>query len=125
LRAAGTELRSVAAHPGYAATNLQFAATPSRVERAASVVLNRVYAQSADLGALPTLYAATADIAGGSYVGPDGFMEGRGHPKLVGATRAAKDADAARRLWKISEELTGVRFDLAGSTVAERGQAAS
>jgi NAD(P)-dependent dehydrogenase (short-subunit alcohol dehydrogenase family) len=125
LRAAGKELRSVAAHPGYAATNLQFAATPSRVERVASAVLNRVYAQSADLGALPTLYAATADIAGGSYVGPDGFLEGRGHPKLVGATRAAKDPEAARRLWTISEEVTGVQFDFAGSTVVERGEATS
>jgi NAD(P)-dependent dehydrogenase (short-subunit alcohol dehydrogenase family) len=125
LRAAGKELRSIAAHPGYAATNLQFAATPSRVERVVSVVLNSVYAQSADLGALPTLYAATADVPGGSYVGPDGFMEGRGHPKLVGATRAAKDADAGRRLWTTSEELTGVQFEFAGSTVAERDQTPS
>jgi NAD(P)-dependent dehydrogenase (short-subunit alcohol dehydrogenase family) len=111
LRAGEAGLLSVAAHPGYAATNLQFAATPSRIERIGSVVLNRVWAQDAEHGALPTLYAATADIAGGSFVGPDGFQEMRGHPTLVKPTRAAQDPDTARRLWDVSESLTGVSFD--------------
>jgi len=106
---------SVAAHPGYSATNLQFAATPSRIERLGSVVLNRVVAQSAEQGALPTLYAATADIPGGSFVGPDGFQEMRGKPKVVTPTRAARDPEAAQRLWEVSEQLTGVTFAFAGS----------
>ena len=113
LRAADSELLSVAAHPGYAATNLQFAATPSRIERIGSEILNRVYAQDADHGALPTLYAATADIPGGAFVGPDGFQEMRGHPTLVKPTSAARDPETAQRLWQVSEELTGVRFDFA------------
>ena len=77
-------------------------------------VSNRVVAQSDEMGALPQLYAATvADLLGGSYVGPDGFQEQRGHPALVGSTGASKDRDAARRLWEVSEELTGVAFELA------------
>jgi NAD(P)-dependent dehydrogenase (short-subunit alcohol dehydrogenase family) len=118
LRAAGAELESFAAHPGYAATNLQFAATPSRVERLGSVILNRVVAQDADHGALPTLYAATADIPSGSFVGPDGLKEQRGHPTLVKPARAARDPETARRLWEVSEDLTGVRFDFKPSGVA-------
>jgi NAD(P)-dependent dehydrogenase (short-subunit alcohol dehydrogenase family) len=110
LEATDADLLSVAAHPGYSATNLQFAATPSRIERLASVVLNRVYAQSAERGAAPTLYAATADIPGGSFVGPDGFQEMRGEPRIVKSTRAARDPETALRLWALSEQLTGVRF---------------
>ena len=64
------------------------------------------------MGALPTLYAATQDIPGDSYVGPDGFQEQRGHPTLVGRNAAARDAETARRLWELSEELTGVSFPL-------------
>jgi NAD(P)-dependent dehydrogenase (short-subunit alcohol dehydrogenase family) len=110
-REAGMPLRSIAAHPGYSATNLQFAGPTALHERVVMAVTNRLIAQSADMGALPTLYAATVpELEGGSYVGPDGFMEGRGHPKLVRARRAAYDTDAARRLWETSEELTGVHF---------------
>jgi NAD(P)-dependent dehydrogenase (short-subunit alcohol dehydrogenase family) len=112
LRAAAAEQFSLAAHPGYSATNLQFAATPSRIEKLGSLVLNRVYAQSATSGALPTLYAATAEIPSGVFVGPDGFQEMRGNPTIVTPTRAARDPETARRLWDISEQLTGVRFAL-------------
>ena len=56
------------------------------------------------------LYAATEDLPGGSYVGPDGFHEGRGHPTLVGRSAAASDAETARALWDASEQLTGVTF---------------
>jgi NAD(P)-dependent dehydrogenase (short-subunit alcohol dehydrogenase family) len=63
--------------------------------------------------ARPTLYAASADIAGGTYIGPDGFQEIRGKPTTVRATRAARDPHTARRLWEVSEALTGVRFALA------------
>ena len=77
-------------------------------------VSNKVLAQSAEMGALPTLYAATVkDLPGGSYVGPDGVGEQRGHPQLVDSTSASKDRAAARRLWDVSEQLTGVSFDLA------------
>jgi hypothetical protein len=68
------------------------------------------------MGALPTLYAATQNLRGDSYVGPDGFQEGRGHPKLVGRSDAACDIATARRLWELSEQLTGVTFPLASAT---------
>jgi NAD(P)-dependent dehydrogenase (short-subunit alcohol dehydrogenase family) len=117
LRATDADVLSVAAHPGYTATNLQFAATPSRIERIGSLVLNRIYAQGVDRGALPTLYAAVADVPGGSFVGPDGFQEMRGQPKIVVPTRAARDPEKARRLWEISEQLTGVHFALSSDSV--------
>jgi NAD(P)-dependent dehydrogenase (short-subunit alcohol dehydrogenase family) len=120
LRAAESDLLSVAAHPGYAATNLQFAVTPSRIERIGSEILNRVYAQDADHGALPTLYAATADIPGGSFVGPDGFQEMRGHPKVVKPSSAARNPQTARRLWDISEQLTAVHFEFDAAPTAVR-----
>jgi NAD(P)-dependent dehydrogenase (short-subunit alcohol dehydrogenase family) len=110
-RAAGTKLVSTAAHPGYAATNLQFAASPHRWERAAGWVGNLLFAQSADMGALPTLYAATVpDLSGGSFVGPDGSKGQRGHPHLVTAADRAYDEQTARRLWEVSEQLTGVSY---------------
>jgi NAD(P)-dependent dehydrogenase (short-subunit alcohol dehydrogenase family) len=107
---AGTALKSLAAHPGYSRTNLQFAAPPV-YERAIMAVTNVLFGQSAEMGALPTLYAATVpDLPGGSYVGPDGFMEQRGHPRVVTAAGKAYDEDAWRRLWEVSEELTGVSY---------------
>jgi NAD(P)-dependent dehydrogenase (short-subunit alcohol dehydrogenase family) len=111
LTAAGSAVLATAAHPGYAATNLQFH-SGRRVLDIVSIVGNRLLAQDADGGALPTLYAAVADIPGNSFAGPGGFMEQRGAPKLVGRTDAAQDTDVARRLWDVSEELTGVRFPL-------------
>jgi len=116
LRAAGSTIRSLAAHPGYAATNLQFAAAP-KLDRMVMAVGNRVMAQSAEMGALPLLYAATyPGLEGGIYAGPDSFFEQRGHPKPVGSTSAARDEDLARRLWAVSEELTGVHFRIPGGT---------
>jgi NAD(P)-dependent dehydrogenase (short-subunit alcohol dehydrogenase family) len=110
LDAAGSPLRSVAAHPGWAATNLQFH-TESIQDRIMGLV-NRIFAQSDEQGAWPTLYAATTpDLPGGSYVGPDGFLEQRGNPKRVGSSAAARDENTARRLWEVSEELTGVRYE--------------
>jgi len=68
-------------------------------------------AASADQGALPSLYAATAPhVPGGSFVGPDGLLEIRGHPKVVKAAGAAYEEGVARRLWEVSEDLTGVHF---------------
>jgi NAD(P)-dependent dehydrogenase (short-subunit alcohol dehydrogenase family) len=116
LIAVGSTVLSTAAHPGYAATNLQFH-SGRRVFDIISMVGNRVVAQGADGGALPTLYAAVADVPGDSFAGP-GLMEVRGAPKLVGRTDAAKDTDVARRLWEVSEKLTGVRFPLRAAAAA-------
>jgi NAD(P)-dependent dehydrogenase (short-subunit alcohol dehydrogenase family) len=112
--AAGLDLTSVAAHPGLAKTNLQ-AVGPrmegSRLREAIIVGGTRLLGQSDEQGALPSLYAATVpDLASGTYVGPDGMFEGRGHPKIVSASRAAHDEAAARRLWEASEQLTGVSY---------------
>jgi NAD(P)-dependent dehydrogenase (short-subunit alcohol dehydrogenase family) len=108
--AAGSPLRSLAAHPGYSATNLQFAGPAHFYEKAIMTVTNHVIAQSAEMGALPTLYAAVADVPSGTFIGPDGFMEQRGHPKVVTAAGRAYDEADQRRLWELSEELTGVTF---------------
>ena len=116
--AAGWNLLSVAAHPGYAATNLQNAGPAGRVERMTMVVGNRLVAQSAEMGALPTLYAAVADLPGGSFVGPNGFMGLRGHPHLVTAIARAYDEDTARRLWSVSQELTGIHYEFGPATDA-------
>jgi NAD(P)-dependent dehydrogenase (short-subunit alcohol dehydrogenase family) len=117
LTAAGSSVLANAAHPGYAATNLQFH-SGRRVLDLVSVVGNRVLAQDEDGGALPTLYAATAEIPGDSFAGPGGFMEQRGAPKLVDRTDAARDADVARRLWDVSEQLTGAHFPLGAAAAA-------
>lgn len=114
--AEGSDLRSLAAHPGYARTNLQFAAPPW-YEQLIMRVTNPLLGQSDAMGALPQLYAATApDVPGGSFIGPDGFMEQRGHPHIVTAASKAYDENAWRRLWEISEELTGVRYEFAAAS---------
>ena len=83
----------------------------SAIKEQGALLLNRLVGQSEERGALPTLYAATSpDVRGGGYFGPDGPFEGRGHPRPVGRSGAARDEDAARRLWEVSEELTGVRY---------------
>lgn len=118
LRAAGSNVRSMAAHPGYSATNLQSAAVPT-LDRLAMKVTNALMAQSAERGALPTLYAATyPGLEGGSYVGPDGLFEQRGFPRLVGTTPAARDEPPAAKLWAISEELTGVTYNIGQASPA-------
>src|SRR4051794_31423172 len=108
LDRAGSPRRSVAAHPGYAATNLQ--SHRQSIQDQVMGLANHVVAQSAAMGALPTLYAATEDLPGAAYVGPDGWFEQRGHPRLVNMSGAAKNEESARRLWEVSEELTGVSF---------------
>jgi NAD(P)-dependent dehydrogenase (short-subunit alcohol dehydrogenase family) len=112
LKAGGLPVTSVAAHPGYSATNLQISGR-ALPERIVFQVANRLIAQSAEMGALPILYAATfPELPGGSYVGPDGPAEMRGYPTLVQPSDRAKEVATARRLWQISEALTGVRYDL-------------
>jgi NAD(P)-dependent dehydrogenase (short-subunit alcohol dehydrogenase family) len=107
LRAGGSSVKSLAAHPGYAATNLQSAAAPL-VDRVVMKIANPVVAQSDEMGALPTLYAATQPgLEGGTYVGPDGPGEQRGHPTIVQPNGRARDPENARRLWEVSERMTG------------------
>jgi NAD(P)-dependent dehydrogenase (short-subunit alcohol dehydrogenase family) len=108
LTAAGSPVRATAAHPGYAATNLQ-SRSGSRVKDAAMGLGNRLVAVSGAQGALPTLFAAVAEVPGGSYAGPDGPLM-RGAPALAGRSAAASDARLAGRLWTASAELTGVDF---------------
>lgn len=107
LAAAGSTLRAVAAHPGYAATNLQ-SHTESIQDRLMTIT-NRLVAQSAQMGAVPALYAATVrELRGGSYVGPDGLFEQRGHAKIVESSKRSHDENTAASLWTLSESLTGV-----------------
>ena len=107
--AADADLLAVAAHPGYAATSLS-SGLPT-VYRLGAKVSDRLFAQPDRMGALPQLYAATMpDVGPDDYWGPDGFMERRGWPKRVGRSDAARDGDAARRLWEASEKLTGVTY---------------
>ncbi|MFG2935785.1 oxidoreductase [Streptomyces sp. NPDC048282] len=109
LTAAGSPVRALAAHPGHATTGLQrHDRSPGR--RVLMRAMNRVVGQDGTAGAAKTLYAATRDLPGGSYIGPDGLGEQRGAPTLVGRSAAAADPDTARRLWTLSEELTGTPF---------------
>jgi NAD(P)-dependent dehydrogenase (short-subunit alcohol dehydrogenase family) len=111
LRAAGSGIKSLAAHPGYSSTNLQSAAPPL-LDRTVMRVTNLLVGQSAEMGALPELYAATRpNLGGGLFIGPDGFEEQRGHPKVVSPVRASRDEATAARLWDVSEELTGVSYE--------------
>ncbi len=112
LVAAGSPVRATAAHPGYAATNLQ-GRTGNPLANLMGAVGNRLIAQSDQMGALPTLYASTADVPGGSLAGPGGVNHLRGYPALEPPSHAALDGDMARRLWDLSEQLTGVDWPLA------------
>ncbi|MEV6278143.1 oxidoreductase [Nocardia sp. NPDC051832] len=113
LTAAGSPVRALAAHPGWAATNLQ-SHTENRAADLVMAVGNKLIAQDARAGALPTLFAATQDIPPASYVGPDGFYETRGYPTLVGRSRAAANPELAQQLWEASEKLTGVTLPAVG-----------
>jgi NAD(P)-dependent dehydrogenase (short-subunit alcohol dehydrogenase family) len=112
--AAGKKLLCVACHPGYAATNLQAVGpkmSGSSLMESLSEFGNRVFAQSAAMGALPTEYAAVSpEVHGNDYIGPDGMGEFRGNPAKVGRSAAAQDAAAAARLWEVSEQLTNVHY---------------
>lgn len=104
IRETGSGVRVTAAHPGWTATELQRHWLLARI-------LNPLFSQKPPAGALPTLRAAVDDTAtGGDYFGPDGWFETRGLPVRVGMTSAARDDAVARRLWELSERLTGVRF---------------
>jgi NAD(P)-dependent dehydrogenase (short-subunit alcohol dehydrogenase family) len=106
LTAAGADITAAAAHPGWTVTNLQ---RHSRLIR----MLNPIFGMNQAKGALPTLRAATGpDVRGGDYFGPGGFYEMRGYPKRVGTSRGAESKEDAARLWAVSEERTGVTYDV-------------
>jgi NAD(P)-dependent dehydrogenase (short-subunit alcohol dehydrogenase family) len=113
LRAGSQRVVALAAHPGYAGTHLmangRFGRSSGGV---ASIVdaVNRRFSQSPAAGAWPTLMAATADLPGSTYCGPSGPGEAYGTPQVVGCSRLARDREAARRLWEISEQATGIRY---------------
>lgn len=110
-RAGGTALVVAAAHPGYAATNLQ-SGQGSRVLEALMAVGNRIFAQSDAAGAWPQEYAATMPgVQPDDYHGPSGVGGTRGSPDKVGRSRRARSDDDARRLWEVSQDLTGVAYD--------------
>ena len=114
LDLAHLSVKAMAAHPGYAHTNLQTASARMKGKSFQVQItekVNTLIAQSAAMGALPTLFAATAPgLPGDSYVGPNGFMEMRGYPQLVGRSARAADVADAASLWTASEELTGVVY---------------
>jgi NAD(P)-dependent dehydrogenase (short-subunit alcohol dehydrogenase family) len=114
-RAANTGVVSVAAHPGYAATDLQRTGPELEggptVQSRAMMLLNQVVAQPATAGAWPLLLAASLPgLASGAYLGPSGIGEVRGEPTLVGTSAAARDRSARAALWAASEVATGVSF---------------
>lgn len=120
LLAAVSGTIAVAAHPGWSATNLQTGGRGLEVGwwYQANELANRLIAQSDAMGALPTLHAATSpDVLPGAFYGPNGPFEIRGLPTQVDPSRRAKDADDARALWHLSEELTGERFDTLDAAV--------
>jgi NAD(P)-dependent dehydrogenase (short-subunit alcohol dehydrogenase family) len=113
--ATGVDAKSIGAHPGYSATNLQGVGPimegswPARI---GMMLANRLIAQSAASGALPLLYAAVApDVNGCDYIGPTGFQGMRGAPGKVRSNAESYNEEVAAKLWAISVELTGVTYD--------------
>ena len=114
LQAAGSTMVALAAHPGGSRTNLGHenpGGLLNTILHRSRPLIERYLLQSSAMGALPTLRAAVDPQArGGEYYGPDGFGEQTGHPVRVGSSGRSKDIEAARRLWRLSEELTGVTY---------------
>ncbi len=113
LRAAGSAVESVAAHPGVAITNVFHNGPGDKGDLKMKVIqkLIPLIGQDDAKGAWPTEYAATEPgVPGGTYIGPDGFSELKGHPKVVQPRSKALDLTAAKLLWEKSEQLTGVRY---------------
>jgi NAD(P)-dependent dehydrogenase (short-subunit alcohol dehydrogenase family) len=117
LAAAGSPVRAVAAHPGYAATELQ-SRTGNALQNALMAVGNKMLAQSGEQGAWPTLFAATQELPGGAYIGPGGPGELRGSPAPASRSGGARDDVTARELWALSERLTGVTYAFESSAAA-------
>ncbi|GAA0249356.1 oxidoreductase [Halobacterium noricense] len=117
------DVLSLACHPGYASTNLQRRGPEqdgSRLRLWMAHLANAVIAQSAERGALPMLYAATAeDVVGGEYVGPGGLMNMRGLPEVQPSSDRSYDERMADRLWTVSEDMTGISYDFAHAKAAD------
>ena len=116
-REQGVPVTGLAAHPGYSATGLMGTGrnhgNAEGKMRWTATIMQAVFetvGQPAELGAFPTLMAATADLPGSTYVGPSGLLQFRGHPRIVGTRALAQDRDARRELWELSERATGVQF---------------
>jgi NAD(P)-dependent dehydrogenase (short-subunit alcohol dehydrogenase family) len=114
FNAAGIPVLAMAAHPGWASTNLQYAGAQMdgcRLMLKGNQVANALFAQSQRMGALPQLYALTApDVEDGAYYGPDGFRGTRGYPVRANSTPRSHNQTDAARLWEVSEALTGVKY---------------
>jgi NAD(P)-dependent dehydrogenase (short-subunit alcohol dehydrogenase family) len=113
FKEAGSDAISVGCHPGWAATQLQEAGPKmagSKLMERLSALGNRLFAQDAAAGALPTLFAAVEPLRGDEYIGPTDFMGQRGSPEIIEPRRKARDPETAQRLWDESERLTGVRY---------------
>lgn len=109
MKARGIPVLSVASHPGYSATNLQRTSGP------VVAMLNKVVAQSAAMGTLPVLQGATdPSLVGGEFLGPLGWGGMRGYPRISSSSGLSRDLEAARRLWEVSEAMTGVVFPFGG-----------
>ncbi len=114
--AKGLPITVAASHPGWTATNLQNDVGWIRF-------LNPIFAMTPVQGAMPSVYAATADdVKGGEYFGPDGFFEWRGGPTLVKSNKRSHNGEVAKRLWDVSEALTGVRFEAKRAQTATHAQ---
>ena len=122
---AGLDMKSMAAHPGLTATNL-YSATAGTGEGLINLltipvraVSNTLFAQDAEHGALPTLFAAVSPgLAGGTYIGPDGIGEHRGSPTIVSPRKVANNPEVAERLWDESVRLTGIAYDFSSPVAA-------
>lgn len=113
LREAGLPVRALAAHPGFAGTHLAANGQYGRSSGGIASILDagiKVVSQPAAAGAWPSLMAATADLPGNSFVGPGGFRQMSGRPKLVGRSRLARNEDAARELWELSEKTVDLQY---------------
>lgn len=112
-RAAGIPVLGMAAHPGFAGTHLAANGQYGRSRGGVATILDaaiKAISQSAEAGAWPTLMAATADLPGGTYCGPSGIAEMVGPAQITTGNRRARDTEAQRRLWEISEEVTGISY---------------
>jgi NAD(P)-dependent dehydrogenase (short-subunit alcohol dehydrogenase family) len=109
LREKSLSVTALACHPGYSATELMGKGRSGRSGQILQAVF-RLVGQPSAIGALPTLMAATADLPGSTYVGPSNLFQMRGLPKVVQSRRLARDPEAQRQLWELSEAATGIRY---------------
>ena len=110
IKKSDSKLRAISVHPGYSNTALQ-SKTGKKVQDKFMEFANKRIAQSEEQGSWPSLFAITEDVPGNSFIGPDGFGEIKGHPTYVKRSRRAQDLEVAEKLWQLSEELTGIKYN--------------